>query len=249
MTGDETRRKLRETSMSEMVDALDPREGDRTIMSVPFDERAGMVAGHAWEAKRASSARRLTQRARLRFPDAEPGEMTCDGRGIDGVLIREAMACQFMSRAANVVIEGCTGTGKSYLACCIAKQACRMCRSARYIRLPDLLMERDELAATERSDAKIPRRYARYELLVIDEWLTEDVDDVAIRFLLELVERRHVDRSTVPRTQYSPADWHGRLGGGARADAMVDRLVHGAVRIDLGDVNVRKLLSQKKATA
>ena len=123
--------------MSEMVDALDPREGDRTIMSVPFDERAGMVAGHAWEAKRASSARRLTQRARLRFPDAEPGEMTCDGRGIDGVLIREA----------------CTGTGKSYLACCIAKQACRMCRSARHVRLPDLLMERDELAATERSDA------------------------------------------------------------------------------------------------
>lgn len=249
MIDDETRRKLRKTSMSEMVDALDPREGDRTIMSVPFDERAGMVAGHAWEAKRASSARRLTQRARLRFPDAEPGEMACDGRGIDGVLIREAMACQFMSRAANVVIEGCTGTGKSYLACCIAKQACRMCRSARYIRLPDLLMERDELAATERSDAKILKRYARYELLVIDEWLTEDVDDVAIRFLLELVERRYMDRSTVLCTQYSPADWHGRLGGGVQADAMVDRLVHGAVRIDLGDVNVRKLLSQKKATA
>ena len=97
--------------MSEMVDAPGPREGDRTIMSVPFDERAGMAAGHAWEAKRASSARRLTQRARLRFPDAEPGEMACDGRGIDGVLIREAMACQFMSRAANVVTGGCTGTG------------------------------------------------------------------------------------------------------------------------------------------
>ena len=111
MTGDETRRKLRETSMSEMVDALDLREGDRTIMSVPFDERVRMVVDHAWEAKRASSARRLTQRARLRFPDAEPGEMAYDGRGIDGVLIREAMACQFMSRAANVVIEGCTGTG------------------------------------------------------------------------------------------------------------------------------------------
>ena len=249
MTGDETRRKLRETSMSEMVDAPGPREGDRTIMSVPFDERVRMVVDHAWEAKRASSVKRLTQRARLRFPDAEPGEMIYDGRGIDGVLIREAMACQFMSRAANVVIEGCTGTGKSYLACCIAKQACRMCRSARYIRLPDLLMERDELAATERSDAKILKRYARYELLVIDEWLTEDVDDVAIRFLLELVERRYMDRSTVLCTQYSPADWHGRLGGGVQADAMVDRLVHGAVRIDLGDVNVRKLLSQKKATA
>lgn len=147
-------------------------------------------------------------------------------------------------QAANVVIEGCTGTGKSYLACCIAKQACRMRRSARYIRLPDLLMERDELAATERSDAKILKRYARYELLVIDEWLTEDVDDVAIRFLLELVERRYTDRSTVLCTQHAPAEWHGRLGGGVQADAMIDRIVHGAIRIDLGDVNVRRLLSE-----
>ena len=193
--------------------------------------------------QRASSVKRLTQRARLRFPDAEPGEMIYDGRGIDGVLIRETMTCQFMSRAANVVVEGCTGTGKSYLACCIAKRACGMRRSARYIRLPDLLMERDEPAATERSDAKILRKYARYELLVIDEWLTEDVDDVAIRFLPGLVERRYMDRSTVLRARYAPAEWHGRPGGGVQADAMIDRIVHGAVRIDLGDVNVRRLLS------
>lgn len=107
-------------------------------------------------------------------------------------------------------------------------------------------MERDELAAIERSDAKIPRKHARYELSVIDERLAEDVEDVAIRFLPELVERRHMDRSTVLCTQYSPADRHGRLGGGVQADAMTGRLVHGAVRIDLGDVNVRKLLSEKK---
>ena len=121
-----------------------------------------------------------------------------------------------------------------------------MRRSARYTRLPDLPMERDEPAATERSDAKIPRKHARYELPVIDERLTEDVEDVAIRFLLELVERRHTDRSDVLCTQYSPAGWHGRLGSGVQADAMTGRQVHGAVRIDLGDVNVRKLPSEKK---
>jgi DNA replication protein DnaC len=205
-----------------------------------------MMAGHACEAKRSSGVKRLTQRARIRFPDAEPGEVIYDGRGIDGVPIGEAPTCQFMDRAANVVIEGCTGTGKSRLACCMAKQACGMRRNARYMRLPDLLMERDELAATERSDAKILKKYARYELLVIDEWLTEDVEDVAIRFLLELVDRRYMDHSTVLCTQYAPAEWHGRLGGGVQADAMIDRLVHDAVRINLGDVNVRRLLAEKK---
>ena len=130
MIDEQTRRKLREMNMGEMVEALDLQEADRTCMGMPFDERVRMMVDHAHEAKRASSVRRLTQRARLRFPDAEPGEMIYDGRGIDGVLIREALTCQFMDRAANVIVEGCTGTGKSFLACCIAKQACRMRRSA-----------------------------------------------------------------------------------------------------------------------
>ena len=157
-----------------------------------------------------------------------------------------ALIPQFMETASNVVIEGCAGTGKSFLACCLAKQACRMRRSARYVRLPDLLMERDELAASERSDAKILKKYARYELLRLDEWLTEDVDDTDINFLFELIGRRYAAKSTVICTQYTPAEWHGRLGGGVQADAMVDRLVHGVIRIDLGDVNVRKLLAERK---
>lgn len=246
MIDEETRRKLRELNMGEMAEALEMQESDKTTMAVPFDERVRMMVDYAYEAKHLSSVKRLVQRARLRFPDAEMGEMIYEGRGIDGVLIREAGTCQFMDSASNVVIEGCTGTGKSYLACRLAKQACRRRRSARYVRLPDLLMERDELAATERSNAKILRKYARYELLVIDEWLTEDVDDIGISFLFELVERRYAEKSTVLCTQYTPAEWHGRLGGGVQADAMVDRLVHGSIRIDLGDVNVRKLLAERK---
>lgn len=188
-------------NMGETVEAPDLQEADRICMGMPFDERVRMMADHACEAKRPSSVKRLTQRARLRFSAAEPGEMVYEGRGIDGALVREALACQFMDRAANVIVEGCAGTGKGCLARCMARQACRMRRSARCIRLPDLLMERDELAATERSDAKILGKYARCELPVIDEWLTEDVDDAAIRFLLELVERRYMDRSTVLCTQ------------------------------------------------
>lgn len=172
--------------------------------------------------------------------------MIYDGRKIDGVLIRETGTCRFMASAANVIIEGCTGTGKSFLACCIAKQACKMRRSTCYVRLPDLPMERDELAATERSNAKTLKKYARYEILVIDEWLAEDVDDKDISLLFELIERRCAAKSTALCTQHAPAERHGRLGGGVQADAMVDRLVHGAVRIDLGDVNVRKLLAEKK---
>ncbi|WP_418863806.1 ATP-binding protein [Slackia exigua] len=136
MIDEETRRKLRELNMGEMVEALDLQGADKTTMAVPFDERVRMMVDYAYEAKRASSVKRLVQRAKLRFPDAEIGEMIYDGRGIDGVLIRETGTCQFMDSASNVVIEGCTGTGKSYLACCLAKQACGKRKGARYVRLP-----------------------------------------------------------------------------------------------------------------
>lgn len=72
------------------------------------------------------------------------------------------------------------------------------------------------------------------------------MSDVGISLLFELIERRYAAKSTVLCTQYTPAEWHGRLGGGVQADAMVDRLIHGSVRIDLGDVNVHKLLADRK---
>ncbi|WP_418243977.1 hypothetical protein [Ellagibacter isourolithinifaciens] len=83
---EETRRKLREMNMGEMVEALDLQEAGRTCMGMPFDERIRMMVDHVHEEKRVSSVKRLIQRARLRFPDAEPGEMIYDGRGIDVAL-------------------------------------------------------------------------------------------------------------------------------------------------------------------
>ena len=94
MIDEETRRKLREMNMGEMVDALDLQESDRTTMAVPFDDRMRIAVDYAYEEKYASSVRRLVQRAKLRFPDAEMGEMIYEGRGLDGVKIREAGTCQ-----------------------------------------------------------------------------------------------------------------------------------------------------------
>ena len=95
-----------------------------------------------------------------------------EGRRVDATLVREVGSCKFLEHHRNVVIEGATGSGKTFLGCCLAKQARGRRMSARYVRLPDLLMERDELSATERTDLKILNKYARPELLVVDEWLT-----------------------------------------------------------------------------
>lgn len=225
------------------IDALDLQEAGHTCIGMPFDERAD-DGGPCDKAMRVSIVRRLTQRARLQFSDAKLGKMIYDRRGIIGVLIRETPTCQFTDRAANVARAARARIRATSRAAWPSRYV--GFTGARCIKLPVLLMGRDELSATERSDAKILRKYVRYELLVIYDRLTEDVENVATRFLLELMERRYMDHSTVICTQYAPAERHGRLGGSVQADAMIDRLVHGAVRIDLGDVNVSKLLSEKK---
>lgn len=107
-------------------------------------------------------------------------------------------------------------------------------------------MAQDEPAATERSDAKILRKYARYDLLVIDEWLTQDIDQRDVGFLSGLVERRYLRKSTVVCSLYSPADWHARLGGSGEAESITDRLSEGAIRTDMGEANIRRITAGKR---
>ena len=97
------------------------------------------------------------------------------------------------------------------------------------MRLPDLPVERGELAATEWPSAKIFKEYARYEMLVLDKWLTEDVNDTDISCLSELVEPHCAAKSTVLCMQHAPAEWRSRLDGGVQADATVNRPVCGSV--------------------
>jgi len=95
--------------------------------------------------------------------------------------------------------------------------------------------------ATVTGVSKLLKRYESYPLLVLDEWLLDDLTKQQEHFLFELVERRYTDQSTVFCTQYKLEDWHVRLGAGIHADAIIDRIVHNKVQIYAGDVNMRKV--------
>jgi DNA replication protein DnaC len=110
----------------------------------------------------------------------------------------------------------------------------------RYIRLPDLLVEHDEATLTLRSNTQLLKKYAGYGLLILDEWLFEDISEDEQHFLFELIERRHESAPTIFCTQYRQEDWHSRLGGGVHADAIMDRIVHNAVWIETGSMNMRE---------
>ena len=151
----------------------------------------------------------------------------------------------YLMEARNIIINGYTGAGKTYLACAIAKEACRRLHKTRYVRLPKLLEEFNLATQTGSGISKLLKRYSSYHMLVLDEWLVEIPSEMEVKYLLEIFEVRYDLYPTIFCTQYKQAEWHPRLGGGVMADAIMDRIVHNADTVDLGKVNMRELLARK----
>ena len=236
----ETKRKLREMGVASLVDAFEAQDDALTI-GVVFEERIKIAVDDAHAAFTHSKVEGLIRRAGLRYPNADLRRVDMlEQRGLDRGVIAQLGTCQFIGRQQNVVFQGFTGSGKSYLGSALAKQACQHRYRAHYIRMPDL--EESWAAARDRPAGreKWLRKYAAFTLLVIDEWLLDPPIDDVRSMLLELLERRYDATSTVFCTQYAKKDWHQRLGGGVHADAIMDRIVHNTVWIETGDVNMRE---------
>lgn len=151
---------------------------------------------------------------------------------------------QFIDNNIDVIFHGFTGSGKSYLACALGKEACLRGVKTRYIRLPDLLMLRDEADLMKQGISKLLKKFNSYKLLIVDEWLLDELSDKEQHFIFELIERRHDSSSTIFCTQFKKEDWHERLGGGVHADAMMDRIIHNAAWVYAGNLNMRQFYSK-----
>lgn len=236
----ETKHKLREMGVSALVDSLDGQDDILTI-GMPFAERVKLAVDDAHATFSHQKIEGLIRRAGLRYPDADLRRLDLiEEQGIDRGVIAQLGTCTFIERAQNLVFQGFTGSGKTYLGSAIAKAACEHRYRAFNIRMPDL--EEAWMTAVEKPGGKekFLRKYASYSLLVLDEWLLDQPAESVRGMLLELLERRYDSVSTVFCTQYTKKEWHGRLGGDVHADAIMDRIVHRTVWVETGTSNMRE---------
>lgn len=236
----ETTRKLRDMGATALVEAINAEDPD-LVLGMGFEERLGLIVDEAHAAFTHGKVDGLIRRAGLRYPGADLRRIDLvEQRGLDRHVLATLATCGFIERHQNVVFQGFTGSGKSYLGCALAKQACVHRYRAHYIRMPDL----EEAWATARNKpqgtAKFLKKYAAFTVLVIDEWLLDHPDEAVRSMLLELLERRYDSASTVFCTQYAKKDWHQRLGSGVHADAIMDRIVHNTIWVDTGTHNMRE---------
>src|ERR1700730_6444610 len=190
--------------------------------------------------------RRLRARlryARLRHQAAVEDVDYRAARGLDRALFQALTARRWIEEAQNLIIEGPTGVGKSWLACALGHKACRDNRSVLYQRVPKLFGDL-ALARGDGRYARIVRALGGVQLLILDDWGLEPLDAQARHDLLEILEERYGRRSTIITSQLPVEDWNTVLADPTYADAILDRLVHNAHRLNLSGDSLRRTRSK-----
>jgi len=244
LLNEETRRKLRELNLNEMIEAIDQQSTDIDYSSLAFEDRMKMAIDYVYQKKYNTKVQRLIRTAKFRITNASMNDIYYIDRGLNKAKLISLSSTQFIDTNSSIIFHGFTGSGKSYLACALGKQACLQGVRTRYIRIPDLLMLRDEANLTPQGIPKLLKKFSSFKLLILDEWLLDDLSDEEQFFLFELIERRHDMSSTIFCTQFMKEDWHIRLGGGVHADAMMDRIVHNCAWLYTGSLNMRQFYSK-----
>jgi DNA replication protein DnaC len=240
MLSEPTLEKLRAMRLDGMAARWLEQQKDASTTKLAFDERFGMLVDAEWQHRENKRLERVLKEAKLRLSQACLEDIDYPPkRELDKAVVRQLASCRWVDEHQAILITGATGTGKTYVACALAQQACRKGFRAVYRRASRLFDEL-RLAHADGSYVRVLARLARVDVLVIDDFAIAPVNDVERRHLLELLEDRHGTRSTIVTSQLAPADWHDYLADPTLADAICDRIVHHAHRLVLKGPSRRK---------
>ena len=231
--------RLRELRLRGMADSFVAQSESPDAVNLSFEERLGLLVDAEWTHRRNTTLTRLLREAKLRIPacpeDAEFGAT----RGLDRAVWRTLFAGEFIAHHQNVIIVGATGVGKTYLACALGHACCRLGMRARYLRLSGFLQD-VAMARADGSYGQFIGRISKADLLILDDFGLSALSGVEARELLEIIDERYERRSTVMFSQLPLGEWHRAITDPTVADAILDRLVHGAHKFTLSGESMRK---------
>ena len=234
-----TLEKLHTLRLTGMLKALSDQQQMPEIGSLGFEERLGLLIDREMTDRENRRLDTRLKKAKLRHCCCVEDLNFKTSRGLDRSLILSLSACTWIVRGINVLICGPTGAGKSYLACALGHKACLEGYSALYLRLPRLFEEL-RLAKADGRYGKLMLGYAKTDLLILDDWGLTPMTDPQRRDLLELLEDRYGKRATIVTSQLPVSAWHEAIGDPTLADAILDRIVHNAHKIELKGESMRK---------
>jgi len=223
-----------------MADALTQQiEQPNTYEELGFLERLALLINQESTCRDNRKITRLLRQAKLRL-NAHPTDIDYSvNRGLNKDSMAQLLSLDWIKRHSNILIEGPTGTGKSFIACALGQTVCEHGFSVRYYR-SSRLFEALTTAHGDGSFGKLLIQLAKTDVLIIDDWGLDKLNQRQRNDLLEVMEDRHGRGATIITSQLPITHWHEAIGDPTLADAILDRLLHNAYKIKLKGESMRK---------
>ncbi len=234
-----TLEKLKEMRLLGMAGALEDQLQTPEISSLAFEERLGLLVDREQTERDNRRLKTRLTKARLRQQASLEDIDYSGNRGLDKAQLLDLGSCKWITEHNNLLLTGPTGAGKTYIACALAQKACRQGLTALYLRLPRLFGDLT-IAKGDGRYGKLLVRYSRMDVMVLDDWGVTPMTAENRRDLLEILDDRYEKKSTLITSQLPVEKWHRYLEDPTLADAILDRVVHNAYRVELKGESMRK---------
>ena len=235
---------LRQLKLGGMASALQSQlEQVGTYEGLAFTERLALLVEQECLSREQRKQERLIRQAHFKLAACVQDIDYQHPRNLTKAQIARLAQGDWINRGQNLLMTGPCGSGKTYLACALGHNACLHGYSVRYFRLSRLLLELTQ-AKADGSYHKQLKQLARVQLLLIDDWGLEPLKPAHRNDLMEIMDDRHGQTSTVVISQLPTDQWYASIGDNTLADAILDRLMHNAHRLQLKGESMRKILGQ-----
>jgi len=212
----------------------DPRQAD-----LSHGEFVGLLVQDEKTDRDNRRLKRLLKKAKMKYTACLEDINYRHQRGLHKQIILELHNPGWLEAGRNVILTGPSGVGKSYIACALGNMAARAGHTVAYMRA-SRLFESLAAARADGSHLRLMEKYGRIKLLIIDDFMISPLTDMARVDFLELIEDRQGTGATVLTSQCPTKEWHPNIGDPTIADAICDRLLHTAYKIELRGESIRK---------